>query len=163
MSNQSTVTLERNSPRLATITFSNPPVNVIIVETVARLGAILGQFEQDSDLQVVVFKSDVPDFLAVAAKHQLIGARVDAPVEVAQVVAGDVGAMIVEFQAGTGASTQACTIANTPTPRVDAQAQTADGGSHGGVIKVRHSLAPCAQRSDHDGFGRLRPQRQQGE
>lgn len=62
MNNPSTVLLERNSPRLATITFSNPPANVTMVETVARLAEILGEFEQDSDLQVVAFKSDVPDF-----------------------------------------------------------------------------------------------------
>ncbi|MBT2334983.1 enoyl-CoA hydratase/isomerase family protein [Variovorax paradoxus] len=62
MSNPSTVILERNSPRLATITFSNPPANVTVGETVARLAGILGEFEQDCDLQVVVFKSAVPDF-----------------------------------------------------------------------------------------------------
>ena len=62
MSNPSTVILERNSPRIATITFSNPPANVTVGETVARLAGILGEFEQDSDLQVVVFKSAVPDF-----------------------------------------------------------------------------------------------------
>ncbi len=31
-------------------------------ETVARRAGILDEFEQDSDLQVVVFKSAVPDF-----------------------------------------------------------------------------------------------------
>ena len=54
--------MERNSPRLATITFSNPPANVTVGETVARLAGILGEIEHDSDLQVVVFKSAVPDF-----------------------------------------------------------------------------------------------------
>ncbi|MBT2323696.1 enoyl-CoA hydratase/isomerase family protein [Variovorax paradoxus] len=62
MSNPSTIILERNSARLATITFSNPPANVTVGETVARLAGILGEFEKDSDLQVVVFKSAVPDF-----------------------------------------------------------------------------------------------------
>ena len=62
MSNPSTVIVERHSPRLATISFSNPPANVTVVETVARLAEILGGFEQDDDLQVVVFKSAVPDF-----------------------------------------------------------------------------------------------------
>jgi len=62
MSNPSTVILERNSPRRATITFSNPPANVTVVETVARLADILSEFERDPELQVVVFKSAVPDF-----------------------------------------------------------------------------------------------------
>ena len=62
MSSPSTVILERNSPRLATITFSNPPANLTVVETVVRLGGLLSEFEQDADLQVVVFKSAVPDF-----------------------------------------------------------------------------------------------------
>ncbi len=62
MSKPSTVILERNSPRLATITFSNPPANVTVGETVVRLAGILGELEHDSDIQVVVFKSAVPDF-----------------------------------------------------------------------------------------------------
>jgi enoyl-CoA hydratase/carnithine racemase len=62
MSHPSTVILERISPRLATITFAHPPANVTTVEIVARLDGILGEFEQDPELQVVVFKSGVPDF-----------------------------------------------------------------------------------------------------
>ena len=58
----STVTLDRNSPRRATITFSNPPANLTVGETVVRLTSILEAFEQDSDLQVVIFQSNVPDF-----------------------------------------------------------------------------------------------------
>ena len=40
MSPPSTVILERNSPRLATITFSNPPANLTVGETVARRSLI---------------------------------------------------------------------------------------------------------------------------
>lgn len=77
MSNPSTVTLERNNPRLATMTFSNPPANVTVGETVARLAGILGEFEQDDDLQVVVFKSAVPDFFL---NHFDLAAAGDLPV-----------------------------------------------------------------------------------
>ena len=77
MSNPSTLILERNSLRLATITFSNPPANVTVVETVARLAGILGEFEKDSDLQVVVFKSAVPDFFL---NHFDLAAAGDLPV-----------------------------------------------------------------------------------
>ena len=62
MTSPSTLIMERNSPRLATITFSNPPANVTVVETVTRLIGILDEFEKEPDLQVVVFKSAVPDF-----------------------------------------------------------------------------------------------------
>ncbi len=77
MSNPSTVILERNSPRLATITFSNPPANVTMVETVVRLAGIISDFERDSDLQVVVFKSAVPDFFL---NHFDLAAAGDLPV-----------------------------------------------------------------------------------
>jgi enoyl-CoA hydratase/carnithine racemase len=62
MSSPSIVISERDSPRLATITFSNPPANVTMVETVVRLAEIISDFERDLELQVVVFKSAVPDF-----------------------------------------------------------------------------------------------------
>jgi len=62
MNNHSTVIVERQSPRLASVTFSNPPANITVVETVTRLAEILASFERDADLQVVVFKSAVPDF-----------------------------------------------------------------------------------------------------
>lgn len=62
MNNPSTVIVERQSPRLASVTFSNPPANITVVETVTRLAEVLASFERDADLQVVVFKSAVPDF-----------------------------------------------------------------------------------------------------
>ena len=78
MSNPSTVILEPSSPRLATITFSNPSANVTAVETVTRLAGILGEFEQDDDLQVAVFKSAVPDFFL---NHFDLAAAGDLPVQ----------------------------------------------------------------------------------
>ncbi len=37
MSRQSTITIERPTPKLARIVFANPPVNMIVAETVTRL------------------------------------------------------------------------------------------------------------------------------
>jgi enoyl-CoA hydratase/carnithine racemase len=62
MTNPSTIHYERTSPQVAKITFANPPVNLIVGETVLRLTEIVDEFATDPDLQVVVFDSGVPDF-----------------------------------------------------------------------------------------------------
>jgi enoyl-CoA hydratase/carnithine racemase len=62
MTEQSTLSLERTSPQIAKITFSNPPVNLIAGETVRRLAEIVAELDADPDIQVVVFASGVPDF-----------------------------------------------------------------------------------------------------
>ncbi|MFJ2759378.1 enoyl-CoA hydratase/isomerase family protein [Nocardioides sp. NPDC087217] len=62
MSTPSSVAVDRPSPKVVTITFSNPPVNVVTAETALRLHEIVTGLENDPDVQVVVFKSDVPDF-----------------------------------------------------------------------------------------------------
>ena len=62
MTAQSTLSLDRPSPQIAKITFSNPPVNLIVGETVRRLAEIVAELDVDPDIQVVVFDSGVPDF-----------------------------------------------------------------------------------------------------
>ena len=62
MTEQSTLSLERTSPQIAKITFSNPPVNLIVGETVRRLAEIVAELGVDPDIQVVVLDSGVPDF-----------------------------------------------------------------------------------------------------
>ena len=62
MTEQSTIHYDRTSPQVAKITFSNPPVNLIVGETVIRLIEIVDELANDPDIQVVVFDSDVPDF-----------------------------------------------------------------------------------------------------
>lgn len=58
----STVTLERTTPQTARITFANPPMNLVVSETVVALHRIVHDLDQDPDIQVVVFSSEVPDF-----------------------------------------------------------------------------------------------------
>lgn len=62
MSQQSTITFERTTPQIARITFANPPVNLIVAETVRRLDEITRELETDPDIQVLVFDSSTPDF-----------------------------------------------------------------------------------------------------
>jgi hypothetical protein len=62
MNQPSTITLERPTPQIASITFSNPPANLIVGETVTRLHETIVELGEDPDIQVVVFKSGVPDF-----------------------------------------------------------------------------------------------------
>ena len=62
MTEQSTIHYERTSPQVAKITFANPPVNLIVGETVLRLTEIVDELTTDPDIQVVVFDSSVPDF-----------------------------------------------------------------------------------------------------
>ncbi|MFE2423361.1 enoyl-CoA hydratase/isomerase family protein [Streptomyces hokutonensis] len=62
MSEPSTIQYERTSPQIAKITFANPPVNLIVGETVLRLIEIVTELATDPDIQVVVFDSATPDF-----------------------------------------------------------------------------------------------------
>ena len=62
MTQPSTISLERPTPRTATITFSNAPANLIVPETVIRLHEVVAALSEDPDVQVAVFKSGLPDF-----------------------------------------------------------------------------------------------------
>jgi enoyl-CoA hydratase/carnithine racemase len=62
MSEQSTIHYERTSPQTAKITFANPPVNLIVGESVLRLTEIVEKLAADPDIQVVLFDSATPDF-----------------------------------------------------------------------------------------------------
>lgn len=62
MTEHSTVRYERTSPQVARITFANPPVNLIVGESVLRLTEIVKELATDPDIQVVVFDSATPDF-----------------------------------------------------------------------------------------------------
>ncbi len=48
--------------RLAVVTISNPPINIITPPLYAELAALTGELKADPDLTVVVFKSADPDF-----------------------------------------------------------------------------------------------------
>src|SRR6266511_2307127 len=62
MSRSSTISFERTTPQTASISFANPPANLVISETVVALHQIVRELDEDPDIQVVVFSSEVPDF-----------------------------------------------------------------------------------------------------
>ena len=76
MTQPGTISLERPTPTIATITFSNAPANLIVPETVIRLHEIVVDLSEDPDIQVLVFKSGLPDFFI---NHFDIAAAADFP------------------------------------------------------------------------------------
>lgn len=78
MTQTSTISLERPTPRICKITFSNPPVNLIVPETVSRLHEVVKELSEDAQVQVVIFTSSVSDYffnhfnLAEASKFPML-------------------------------------------------------------------------------------------
>ncbi|MBR0794901.1 enoyl-CoA hydratase/isomerase family protein [Bradyrhizobium jicamae] len=62
MTNSSQFTTDRTHPGRWTITFSNPPINMFIPETIEELRALMTDIEADPSVKVVVFQSANPDF-----------------------------------------------------------------------------------------------------
>jgi enoyl-CoA hydratase/carnithine racemase len=62
LSPSSTIRLQRTTPQTARITFANPPMNLVVSETVVALHETVRGLDNDPDIQVVVFASEVPDF-----------------------------------------------------------------------------------------------------
>jgi enoyl-CoA hydratase/carnithine racemase len=55
-------TIAKTHPRVWTITFSNPPINMFEPTTIVELGALMSDLEADTSVNVVVFQSANPDF-----------------------------------------------------------------------------------------------------
>lgn len=62
MTQHSTISTERLTPKICRITFSNPPVNLIVPETVSRLHEIVTELSEDTQVQVAVFTSSTSDY-----------------------------------------------------------------------------------------------------
>ena len=62
MKNASTITVERLTPKIAKIKFANPPVNLIVPETVTRLHELVKELGEDEKVHVVIFTSGVADY-----------------------------------------------------------------------------------------------------
>ena len=54
--------IDRTHPGRWAITFSNPPINIFVPETIVELGALMTEIESDASAKVVVFQSANPDF-----------------------------------------------------------------------------------------------------
>ena len=62
MKRTSTINVERITPRICKIVFVNPPVNLIVPETVTRLYEVVKELSEDDQVHVVVFTSSVTDY-----------------------------------------------------------------------------------------------------
>ncbi|WP_030443456.1 enoyl-CoA hydratase/isomerase family protein [Actinoplanes subtropicus] len=62
MTQSSTISFERLTPQIRKITFANPPVNLMLPETVATLRDLVVEMTEDPQVQVVVFTSSTPDY-----------------------------------------------------------------------------------------------------
>ncbi|MGO4649339.1 enoyl-CoA hydratase/isomerase family protein [Nocardia sp. 2YAB30] len=62
MTQPSTISVESPAPRIRKITFSNPPVNLLVPETFARLREIITEMSEDPEVRVAIFTSSTPDY-----------------------------------------------------------------------------------------------------
>jgi enoyl-CoA hydratase/carnithine racemase len=62
MTQSSTISFERLTPQIRKITFANPPVNLMLPETVARLRDLVVEMSEDPEVQVAIFTSSTPDY-----------------------------------------------------------------------------------------------------
>src|SRR5258707_2146245 len=76
--NKSPFKLTKVNPAYWRATFDNPPINMLGPETMLELRGLVGQFEKDPDLKVVVFDSADPDFFIA---HFDISRAADTPRE----------------------------------------------------------------------------------
>jgi enoyl-CoA hydratase/carnithine racemase len=76
--NKSQFKLTKVNPAYWRATFDNPPINMLGPETMLELQGLVGQFEKDPDLKVVVFDSADPDFFIA---HFDISRAADTPRE----------------------------------------------------------------------------------
>ena len=62
MTQPSTISLERLTPKICKATFPNPPTNLVVPETVSRLHEVVVEMSEDPDVRVVIFTSGLPGF-----------------------------------------------------------------------------------------------------
>lgn len=62
MTQSSTISFERPTPEIGKITFANPPVNLMLPETVADLRDLVAELSEDPEVRVVIFTSGTPDY-----------------------------------------------------------------------------------------------------
>ena len=68
--------VDRTHPGRWIISFSNPPINMFVPETIVELSALMTEIESDPALKVVVFQSANPDFFTA---HLDVGKAAERP------------------------------------------------------------------------------------
>jgi len=76
VSELSQFTIAETHPRVRTITFSNPPINMFVPATIVELGALVSDLAADPTVNVVVFQSANPDFFIA---HLDVGKAAERP------------------------------------------------------------------------------------
>jgi len=76
VSELSQFTIVETHPRVRTITFSNPPINMFVPATIVELGALVSDLAADPTVNVVVFQSANPDFFIA---HLDVGKAAERP------------------------------------------------------------------------------------
>jgi enoyl-CoA hydratase/carnithine racemase len=56
------LTIDHSRPGLWTVTFSNPPINLLDPATIAELQALMSDIETDQSVKVIIFQAADPDF-----------------------------------------------------------------------------------------------------
>lgn len=59
---KSTISVEVISPEIRKVKFANPPLNLIVPETLASLNEVIKNLSKDDNVKVVIFTSDVAGF-----------------------------------------------------------------------------------------------------
>jgi len=80
MTNPSQFNIDRTDPGRWTITFNNPPINMVVPDTIVELGAIMTDIEADASVKVVVFESANSDFFALGLWREFVLRLSSAPV-----------------------------------------------------------------------------------
>ena len=62
MTQPSTISVERLTPHICKIKFANPPVNLIVPETVSRLHEVVRELSEEAQVKVVIFTSSISDY-----------------------------------------------------------------------------------------------------
>jgi enoyl-CoA hydratase/carnithine racemase len=62
MTQPSTISVERLTPNICKITFANPPVNLMVPETISRLHEVVKELSEDAQVKVVIFTSNVSSY-----------------------------------------------------------------------------------------------------
>jgi enoyl-CoA hydratase/carnithine racemase len=62
MQQQSSIGVERITPKICKITYSNPPANLLIPEAIYRLHEVVKELSEDEQVQIVLFSSSVNDY-----------------------------------------------------------------------------------------------------
>ena len=80
MPESSQFTIDRTQPGRWTVTFSNPPINMFVPDTIVELGALFAGLDAEPDVKVVVFQSANLEFFVshldvakAAARPEVLG------------------------------------------------------------------------------------------